>query len=77
MIRCHRLVDLEVSRGGAILPASQGVNDCRAAQWTRSLPVKPQTQALLAEHVLHKNIMYMHMFHFDDREVGNGQLASL
>lgn len=50
------LVDLEVSRGGAILPASQALNDSGAAEWTRSLSVEPQTQALLAEHVLQKNI---------------------
>ena len=47
-------VYLEVSRGGAVLPAAHGLDDGGAAQWTSSLPVEPQAQALLTEHVLHK-----------------------
>lgn len=41
-----------MSRGGAVLPASQGLDDSRATQRTRSLPVEPQTQAVLTEHML-------------------------
>lgn len=52
MICCQSLVDLEVSGGGAVLPASQGLDDSRATQRTGSFPVEPQTQALLAEHML-------------------------
>lgn len=62
MICSQSSVDLKVSRGGAVLPASQGLNDSRATQRARSLPVEPQTQALLAEHVLQRNIMYTHIF---------------
>lgn len=46
------LVDLDVGRGGAVLPAVQGLYDCRSTQGARSLTVKPQTQALLTEHML-------------------------
>lgn len=41
-----------MGRGGAILPAAQGLHADRAAQGTRLLPVEPQAQALLTEHVL-------------------------
>lgn len=72
---CRSSVDLKVSRGGAVLPASQGLNDSRATQRTCSLPVEPQAQALLAEHVLQTNIMYDECFIF--REVENAQLTHL
>lgn len=41
-----------MGRGGAVLPAAQGLHGDRAAQRTRLLPVEPQAQALLTEHVL-------------------------
>lgn len=63
VICCQRSVDLEVSRSGAVLPASQGLNDSRAAQRACPLPVEPQTQALLAEDVLRMKIMYTYNFH--------------
>lgn len=45
-------VNLEVGRGGPVLPAPQALGDGGAAQRTRPLPVEPQTQTLLTEHVL-------------------------
>lgn len=54
-------VDLEVSRGGAVLPASKGLNDSRATQRARSLPFEPQAQTLLAEHVLQRNIIHTYV----------------
>lgn len=62
VLRSQSSVDLKVSRGGAVFPASQGLNDSRATQRARSLPVEPQTQALLAEHVLQRNIVCTHIF---------------
>lgn len=50
----HSSIYLEVSRGGAVLPAAQGLDDGGATQRTRSLPVEPQAQALLAEHMLRR-----------------------
>lgn len=41
-----------MGRGGPVLPAPQVLGDGGAAQWTRPLPVKPQTQTVLTEHVL-------------------------
>lgn len=61
------LVDLDVGRGGAVLPAVQGLYDCRSTQGARSLTVKPQTQALLTEHMLEgretdrQNYIYRYM----------------
>lgn len=48
-------VNLEVSGGGAVLPAAQGLDDGGATQRARPLAVEPQTQAVLAEHVLQRN----------------------
>lgn len=41
-----------MGRGGAVLPAAQRLHGDRAAQRTRLLPVEPEAQALLTEHVL-------------------------
>ena len=70
------LVDLEVSRGGAVLPAAQRLDDSGATQGTRPLPIEPQTQAVLAEHVLRKNIKH-HIQLQTDREAINAQLTCL
>lgn len=45
-------INLEMGRGGPVFPAPQALGDGGAAQWTRPLPVKPQTQTVLTEHVL-------------------------
>lgn len=41
-----------MSGGGAVLPATQGLDDGGATQRARSLPLEPQAQAVLTEHVL-------------------------
>lgn len=46
------LVHLQVCRGGPILPATQGIHGNRAAERAGALPVQPQAEALLTEHVL-------------------------
>lgn len=46
------LIDLEVCRRGPILPAAQGVHSNCTAEGTGALPIQPEAEALLTEHVL-------------------------
>lgn len=46
------LIHLEVSRSGPVFPAAQGVHSNRAAERAGALPIQPEAEALLTEHVL-------------------------
>lgn len=43
-----------MSRGGAILPATQGFYCDRTAKGTGLLPVKPEAEAFFTKHVLQR-----------------------
>lgn len=45
-------IDLEVRCGGPVPPLVDLVCDGRATEWTRLLPVKPQSNALVTENML-------------------------
>lgn len=65
-------VDLKVSGGGAVLPAARRLHDDGAAQRTRPIAVEPQTQAVLAEHMLQDRKMT-----FVEVETANERIESL
>lgn len=46
------LIHLEVGRSGPVLPAAQRIHGHRAAERAGALPVQPEAETLLTEHVL-------------------------